>query len=189
MTYSAGSSPRLDGLGTIVEARDYSATETLRDGRSVEIRTLRPEDRASLLASVVRTSKESLYRRFFGFRRGFTDREIDLYLDVDFVSHVALVAVLKENGQPVIVGEARYVVVQPGQAEVAFAVDDPHQGHGIGTALMRHLVAMARQAGLKELIAEVLPENTVMLRVFETSGLGIRTRREPDAIHVVLQLS
>ena len=173
----------------MVEARNYSATEVLRDGRTIEIHALRPEDRASLLASVGRTSKQSLYRRFFGFRRGFTDREIDLYLNVDFVSHVALVAVLKENGQPVIVGEARYVGVQLGQAEVAFAVDDPHQGCGIGTALMRHLVAMARQAGLKELIAEVLPENTAMLRVFETSGLGIRSRRESDAIHVVLQLS
>ncbi|WP_315974883.1 GNAT family N-acetyltransferase [Microvirga yunnanensis] len=172
-----------------MEARDYSATETLRDGRSVEIRTLRPEDRASLLASVGRTSKQSLYRRFFSFRSGFTEQEVNLYLDVDFVSHVALVAVLKEHGQPKIVGEARYVVVRPGQAEVAFAVDDPHQGHGIGTALLRHLVALARQAGLKEFIADVLPENAVMLRVFETSGLGIRTRRESDAIHVVLQLS
>lgn len=173
----------------IVEACDYFATETLRDGRTVEIRALRPEDRASLLASVGRTSKQSLYRRFFSFRRGFTEQEVNLYLNVDFVSHVALVAVLKENGQQVIVGEARYVIVQPGKAEVAFAVDDPHQGNGIGRALMRHLIAMARQAGLKELIAVVLPDNTVMLRVFETSGLGISTRRESDAVHIVLQLS
>ncbi|WP_371680910.1 N-acetyltransferase family protein [Microvirga sp. KLBC 81] len=172
-----------------MEACDYSATETLRDGRTVEIRALRPEDRAGLLASVGRTSNQSLYRRFFGFRRDFTKQEVNLYLDIDFASHVALVAVLKENGQPVIVGEARYVVVQPGQAEVAFAVDDPHQGHGIGTALMRHLVAMARQVGLRELIAEVLPDNIAMLKVLETSGLGIRTRREPDTVHVVLQLS
>jgi hypothetical protein len=54
---------------------------------------------------------------------------------------------------------------------------------------MRHLVTMARQAGLEELIADVLPDNTAMLEVFETSGLGIRTQRKADAIHVVLQLS
>ena len=54
---------------------------------------------------------------------------------------------------------------------------------------MRHLVALARNAGLSELIADVLPENTAMLKVFETSGLGITTRRERDATHVVLQLS
>jgi ribosomal protein S18 acetylase RimI-like enzyme len=106
------------------------------------------------------------------------------------VGHVALVAVLQEDGRPVIVGGSRYIVVQPGQAEVAFAVDDAHQGQGIGTALMRHLGAIARNAGLKELIADVLPENTAMLKIFRASGLGIRTgQEEPDATHVVLQLS
>ena len=173
----------------MVQARDYAATETLRNGRTVEIRALRPEDRAGLLAAVSRTSEQSLYRRFFAFKRSFTDQEVDFYVNVDFVSHVALVAVLKEDGQPVIVGGARYIVGPPGQAEVAFAVDDAHQGKGIGAALLRHLVALARNAGLSTLIADVLPDNTAMLKVFGTSGLGITTRREPDATHVVLQLS
>jgi RimJ/RimL family protein N-acetyltransferase len=172
----------------MVQARDYSTTEALRDRRTVVVRALRPEDRAGLLAAVSRTSDQSLYRRFFAFKRGFTDQEVDFYVNVDFVSHVALVAVLEEDGRPVIVGGARYIVVRPGQAEVAFAVDDAHQGKGIGAALMRHLVALARQAGLKELTADVLPDNTAMLKVFETSGLGITTRRESDATHVVLQL-
>ena len=172
-----------------MQARNYSATETLRDGREVEIRALKPEDRAGLLAAVGRTSDQSLYRRFFGFKRGFTDHEVDFYVNVDFVGHVALVAVLQEDGRPVIIGGSRYIVVQPGRAEVAFAVDDAHQGKGIGTALMRHLGAIARNAGLKELVADVLPENTAMLKVLETSGFGIVTRREPDATHVVLQLS
>jgi RimJ/RimL family protein N-acetyltransferase len=172
-----------------LRARDYSATETLRDGRTVEIRALRPEDQAGLLAAVGRTSDQSLYRRFFGFKRAFTDQEIDSYVNVDFVGHVALVALLEEDGRPVIVGGSRYVVGQPGQAEVAFAVDDAHQGQGIGTALMRHLVALARDGGLRELVADVLPGNTAMLKVFETSGLRAATRREQDAIHVVLQLA
>jgi RimJ/RimL family protein N-acetyltransferase len=172
-----------------LQARDYTATETLRDGRKIEIRALRPADRAGLLAAVGRTSDQSLYRRFFGFKRGFTDQEVDFYVNVDFVGHVALVAVLQEDGRPVIVGGSRYIVVQPGQAEVAFAVDDAHHGQGIGTALMRHLGAIARQAGLKELVADVLPENTAMLKIFRASGLGIRTGWESDATHVVLQLS
>ena len=173
----------------MVQARDYSAPEILRDGREAEIRALRPEDRAGLLAAVDRTSDRSLYRRFFAFKRGFTDQEVDFYLKVDFVSHVALVATLEENGRPVIVGGARYIVGQPDQAEVAFAVDDAHQGRGIGAALMRHLALIARRAGLKELAADVLPDNTAMLKVFAASGLGLRTRREPDATHVVLRLS
>jgi GNAT superfamily N-acetyltransferase len=66
-----------------------------------------------------------------------------------------LVAVVEEGGKPMIVGGGRYVVVQPGKAEVAFAVVDQFQGQGIGATLMRHLAAIAREAGLQELIAEV----------------------------------
>ena len=58
-------------------------------------------------------------------------------------SHVALVAVLNEQERPAIVGGARYIVTAPGAAEVAFAVDDAHQGRGIGGLLMRHLVTIA----------------------------------------------
>jgi hypothetical protein len=72
-----------------LQPRDYLAAEALRDGRIVEIRALRPEDRAGMLDAVGRTSEQSLYRRFFGFKRGFTEREIDFYVKVDFVSHVA----------------------------------------------------------------------------------------------------
>jgi GNAT superfamily N-acetyltransferase len=79
-------------------------------------------------------------------------------------------------------------VVREGEAEVAFVVDDAHQGRGLGASLIRHLAALARQAGLKALSADVLPENAAMLKVFETSRLGIKTRREPDSIHVILQL-
>ena len=77
---------------------------------------------------------------------------------IDFRTHVALVAVVQEDGQPVIVGGGRYIVAKPGSAEVAFAIIDEYQGQGIGGALLRHLVALAREAGLKELIAEVLPK-------------------------------
>jgi GNAT superfamily N-acetyltransferase len=171
-----------------LQPKTYSKAEALRDGRVVEIRALRPEDRAGLLAAVGRTSEQSLYRRFFAFKRGFTEREIDFYVNVDFVSHVALVALLDEDGRTTIVGGARYIVVQPGQAELAFAVDDAHQGQGIGSALMRHLAILASQAGLKELVADVLPENGAMLKVLETSGFGTTVKREPDATHVVLRL-
>ena len=83
-----------------------------------------------LLAAVDRTSRQSLYRRFFSFKRGFTDQEIDFYVNVDFVSHVALAALLQEDGHAVIVGGARYIMVRQGSAEVAFVVDDAHQGQG-----------------------------------------------------------
>ena len=80
-------------------------------------------------------------------------------------------------------------MVQPGTAEVAFAVVDQYQGQGIGSALMRHVAAVARAARLDELIADVLPDNLPMLKVFENSGLPVRTKREPGVVQVVIELS
>jgi GNAT superfamily N-acetyltransferase len=164
------------------EVVKFSSVETLRDGRRVEIRALRREDRNGLEEAVSRASAESLRRRFFSVQ------ELEFFSNIDLVSHVALVVVADEGGGPVIVGGGRYIVLEPGRAEVAFALIDEYQGQGIGAALMRHLAAIARDAGLKELIAEVLPENTAMLKVFKKSGLQPTTRREADIMHVTLQL-
>jgi GNAT superfamily N-acetyltransferase len=172
-----------------VDARTYSAIEALRDGRRLEIRALTSDDRADLLAAVGRASAESLYRRFFSVRRGFTEQETAYFLNVDFVSHVALVAVVEEAGRPVIVGGGRYIVVQPGKAEMAFAVIDQYQGQRVGAALLRHLARIARSAGLLELVADVLAENAPMLKVFEKSGFPVTTTREADVLHVTLRLS
>jgi GNAT superfamily N-acetyltransferase len=121
-------------------------------------------------------------------KRFFTEKEIAFFLNVDFVDHVALVAVLTDAGRTTIVGGGRYVLVRPGAAEVAFAVVDEFQGQGVGAALMRHITAIARDAGLEELIAEVLPENSAMLKVFEKSGLRCRAQRESGTVHITLQL-
>lgn len=173
----------------MVTAKDYTAIERLRDGRTLEIRALRPADRAGMEEAVSRFSEESLYRRFFAPKRTFSEREIAFFLDVDFVDHVALVAVIGEGGRRIIAGGGRYIVLAPGRAEVAFAVDDEHQSLGIATHLMRHLVGLAREAGLTELLAEVLADNAPMLKVFDRCGLRATTRREAGVMHVALDLS
>ena len=173
----------------MIDAARYSAIETLRDGRRVEIRALRPQDRSDLVAAIGRSSVQSLYRRFFVVRRGFSEQETDYFVNVDFVDHVALVAVVDEDGRAAIVGGGRYVLVQPGKAEVAFAVIDDYQGQGVGSALMRHLAAISREAGLQELVAEVLPENMPMLKLFEKCGCRMDTRREAQVVHVTLGLN
>jgi GNAT superfamily N-acetyltransferase len=175
------------GAWLMIDAASYSATETLRDGRMVEIRAQRPQDREAMHEAIARLSSKSLYRRFFAVRREFSDKETDYFLDVDFVGHVALVAVADEAGKPTIVGGGRYVVVKPGQAEVAFAIIDAFQGLGVGSALMRHLAILGREAGLRELVAEVLSENVPMLNVFKRSGLAMETRREGSVVHVTLR--
>jgi hypothetical protein len=111
------------------EAASYAAIEVLRDGTRVDIRALRPDDRAAILAAVDHTSERSLYRRFFAARRSFSEREIAFFLNVDLISHVALVAVVRhDDGGEEIAGGGRYIVLQPGRAEAAFTVVDQFQG-------------------------------------------------------------
>jgi GNAT superfamily N-acetyltransferase len=172
----------------MLDAARYTASETLRDGRCIDIRALRPNDRADMLAAAARLSAQSSYRRFHGAKRFFSESEKTFYIDVDFVKHVALVAVLHNAAPADIVGGARYVVVQPGVAEVAFAVIDEFQGQGIGSLLMSHLTLVARDAGLKEFVAEVLPGNAEMLRVFSKSRLKFSTKRDAGSVSVRLQL-
>jgi len=172
----------------MADAADYSAQDQLRDGRPVNIRALRPDDRADMLAAIGRTSVQSLQRRFFVPKKGFSEREMAFFLDIDFESHVALVAQLDEDRRPAIVGGGRYIVTQPGQAEIAFIVVDAYQGQGIGTMLMRHLAVLARDAGLKELVAEVLPENAAMLKLFKKFGFRPASKGSHQVIHLTLQL-
>ncbi len=178
-----------DTTSVIMDLVNYSAIETLRDGRAVEIRAQRSQDREGMQAAIARSSSELLHRRFFAVRREFSEKETDYFLDIDFVNHVALVAVANDAGQPTIVGGGRYVVIQPGQAEVAFAIIDAYQGQGIGSALMRHLATLGRAAGLREFIAEVLSENVPMLNVFERSGLAMSAEREGAVMHVTLRFA
>jgi RimJ/RimL family protein N-acetyltransferase len=175
-------------IGTVLNASDFHAIEPLRDGQQIEIRALRPDDERDMLAAVDRTSMQSRQRRFFVVKRGFSQREIDFFMKIDFRNHVALVALADEDGRPSIVGGGRYVVVEPGKAEVAFVVVDGYQGQGLGPHLLRHLAAIAREAGLKQLIADVLPENTAMLKVFSKFGFCPGPKREPQIIHLVKEL-
>ena len=172
-----------------MEVAKYRAVETLRDGRRFSVRALKPDDRAGLLSAVSQSSAQSLYRRFFSPKRSFTEDEIAYFMDVDFVGHVALVAELEEDGRGVIIGGGRYILVEPNKGEVAFVVVDRYQGQGVGTALLCHLATIARLRGLEELTAEVLADNTSMLKVFERSGLTMITTRDAGVIHVALRFS
>jgi RimJ/RimL family protein N-acetyltransferase len=133
-------------------------------------------------------SSQSLYRRLFSPKQRFTEEEIAYFLNANFSNHVALIATLEEGGRIVIAAGARFIITEPETAEVAFLVVDRYQGYGIGLALMRHLVILARNAGLKELFAEVLADNVFMLKLFQKSGLGFSARHEGGIVHVRLGL-
>jgi RimJ/RimL family protein N-acetyltransferase len=171
------------------QAQNFAVSELLRDGRHVTIRALRPEDEAGLSDAVEGLSAASLHRRFFAVKRHFSEGEKAFFLHVDFVKHVALVAEIADGPAARIIGGARYIVTAPGSAEVAFAIVDECQGQGLGTLLMRHLASLARDGGLKTLVAEVLAENSAMLKVFQKSGFELQTKRDAGVVHVQMKIS
>jgi ribosomal protein S18 acetylase RimI-like enzyme len=171
------------------EATNYTARELLSDGSAIEIRALRQEDEADMLAAIGQTSAQSLQRRFFVMKRHFSDKERAFFMDIDFKDHVAIVALADEADRKAIVGGGRYIVFEPGRAEMAFVVIDAWQGRGVGSILMRHLIKIASDAGLKELTAEVLPENAAMLKVFGKFGFMRAPRRDPQTLHLVRKLA
>ena len=171
------------------EATDYTARELLRDGSPIEIRALRHEDEADMLAAIEQTSVESLQRRFFVIKRRFSEKERAYFMDIDFKNHVAIVALADETDRKVIVGGGRYIVFEPGRAEMAFVVIDAWQGRGVGSVLMRHLIKIANDAGLKELTAEVLPENKAMMKVFGKFGFSPAPSQDPQTRHLVLKFA
>jgi RimJ/RimL family protein N-acetyltransferase len=175
------------------DVANYSTTENLRDGRSVTIRAIRPDDKGSLIDALNKVSSQSLYLRLFSGKRKFSDEEMNQIAKVDFVNVVALVAVVPEGGADKIVGGGRYVRIGKsgvGQsAEVAFLIDDTHQGLGMGSRLFKHLVAIARESGITRFEAEVLPSNAAMLGLFTRSGLPVERPMTGGSVHVTVQLA
>lgn len=171
------------------DASTYAAIESGRDGRRIDIRALRSEDRDELIAAFERVSSTTAYRRFFSVRHHFSPADIAFFTEVDFATHVALAALVDEGGKPAIVGAGRYVINGPNCAEVAFTVVDAYQGQRIGTALLTHIITIARRAGLAILTADVLAENAAMLHLFERCGESINFRRDGQIVHVGMELA
>src|SRR5207237_9874865 len=116
----------------------------------------------------------SVYFRFFGAKRRLTDDELDRFTRLDFVERAALVATLRERGEECIIGVGRYATV-PGatrSADTAFAVADEHQGRGIGTVLLEHLLRIARLKDITEFQGAVLGWQHSMLEGVDGIGLA-----------------
>jgi acetate---CoA ligase (ADP-forming) len=169
----------------ITDVAHYNVEEILRDGGSIHIRALRPNDRDRLLQHFKGLSQDSIYHRFFGIKRTMTDEELVRLTNLDFVTHVGLVATLRDPDGERFIGVARYIRVDdPTHAEVSFAVLDEHQGRGIGSVLLDHLSRIARSSGIVELEADVLGDNNRMLEVFAQSGFKVRRSNSSGVIHV-----
>jgi acetyl coenzyme A synthetase (ADP forming)-like protein len=180
MNYTSESHPELD-------PRHYAVNEILRDGTSIHIRAIRPDDKVRLFEHFTGLSPQSRYQRFFGTKRALTREELKALTELDFQTHVALVATLFDGVEEKIIGVGRYIVdKEPTRAEVAFAVLDEYQGRGIGTLLLDHLSRIARASGITEFEANVLAGNRGMLDVLGQSGFAVKRSVESGVVHVSL---
>jgi len=176
----------------MMDARNYSAQETLKNGLQVTIRAIRPEDRDALLAAIKELEERTVYLRFFGPKNEFSQRELTEATDVDFVRTVALVTCLQDSAGEKIIGAGRYIAFgsadPPDRAEVAFTVEEDYHGLGIAGKMLRHLAVIAKQKGVAQFHAEVLPQNKGMLAVFTRSGFPVKQEFEEGLAHVILSL-
>jgi ribosomal protein S18 acetylase RimI-like enzyme len=145
---------------------------TLRDGTTIAVRALVPEDRELIGAAFERLSPRSRFLRFFSPLPRLTTGMLDSLMDVDHVRHVALVAVREEA----CIGVVRYVVDgrDATLADFAITVIDEHQGRGLGRALTAAIARVAFARGVRRLTLEVHPENRVMQRLARSLGAQLK---------------
>jgi GNAT superfamily N-acetyltransferase len=179
------------GKGTMRtdDIKNFNVTESLRDQRTVTIRAVRPDDKGLVIDGINKVGAESLYRRFLTTKREITDHGLKQVTEVDFVNVVALIALLKKDGNDQIVGGGRYIRTTAQRAEVAFLIGDAFQGLGIASRIFKHLAAVARDSGITQFEAEVLPSNEAMLEVFARSGIPLTRTATRDSVHVLMELS
>jgi RimJ/RimL family protein N-acetyltransferase len=166
----------------------FPLTERLRDGRSVTVRSLRPGDRDKVANAVRHLDRDSIYKRLFSYRTELTEAGLDRIMRVDTERDAMLLVTLGGVGDEVLIGSGRFIGAADATAEVAFVVEKDFQGQGLAGKLLKCLAAIARERGLTALTAEVLAENSAMLKVFAKSGLPMRTRREGGVVHVTMAL-
>ncbi|MFN7955197.1 MAG: GNAT family N-acetyltransferase [bacterium] len=177
------------------DLHSYAVRDVLKDGGSVLVRAIRPDDKPGLVDLFQRLSPRSIYFRFMGTKKRLTEEELVRFTELDFIDHVGLAVTLRDVEREHIIGVGRYIAIagaiDDGQrrADVAFAVDDSHQGRGIGTLLLEHLARLARANGVVLFEADVLGENNQMLDVFAHSGFRASRSFEGGVFHVSFPVS
>jgi GNAT superfamily N-acetyltransferase len=154
-------------------------TVTLKDGRLVRIRPLRPDDGPGLVAGFDRLSELSRYRRFLTGKTHLTQSELRYLTSVDGVDHAAFVAIDPErpsddgNPEGLGIGVARYIrsATDPDTAEAAIAVIDEYQDLGVGKALLTALGRRAAANGVVRFTGDSLADNEDVTHLLQSFGI------------------
>jgi acyl-CoA synthetase (NDP forming)/RimJ/RimL family protein N-acetyltransferase len=164
----------------------WEADVIAADGGTVHLRPICPEDADGLVGLMERSSDQTRYYRFFGPMKKLSDRDLFRFTHVDHVDRVAFVLML--GGE--LIGVGRYDrLPHTDEAEVAFLIEDAHQGRGLGSVLLEHLAAAARERGIARFVAEVLAQNARMVRVFLDAGYEPRREYEDGVIHLTFPIA
>lgn len=157
----------------------------LRDGRTVEVRSIDPTDATALVSFHEALSTESTRLRFFAPPPRLGAKEVERFTVVDHDRREALVAL---HGAE-IVAVARYERLPDATvAEVAFVVAETWRSCGLASQLLRRLADLAAARGVQRLIAETLPENRPMATVFQRSGFPEHHSYDQGVLHFEMDL-
>jgi acetyltransferase len=162
----------------------YIRRYTLKDGTSVTIRPIRPEDEPLMVRFHQTLSDQSVYLRYFQalkLSQRTAHERLTRICFIDYDREMALVAERKvpESGEREILGAARLTKIHGREkAEFALLISDPYQRQGLGGEFLRRLIQIARDEQLKQIRADILPDNIPMQRICRK--LGFRLRREMD---------
>lgn len=158
----------------------WEADVLLSDGGTAHLRPITPDDADRLVAFYARVSPESKYLRFFAPYPVLSDKDVHRFTHVDHADRVALILLVGEE----MIAVGRYDRINDTDAEVAFLVEDSVQGRGVGPILLEHLAEAARERGLSRFVAEILPQNRRMARVFADAGYRVSREFEDGMIMV-----
>ncbi|WP_269936786.1 bifunctional acetate--CoA ligase family protein/GNAT family N-acetyltransferase [Arthrobacter sp. HY1533] len=163
----------------------WEADVVLRDGATGHLRPMTAADADAVQAFHMAQSQNSIYMRFFTYKSKLTAKELRRFTELDYRDRVAFV--ITRGGK--IMGIGRYDRLDdPAEAEVAFNVSDLHQGQGLGSILLEHLAAAARENGIDKFSAEVLPENRKMIQVFSEAGYEVHRHFDDGVISLYFDI-
>jgi GNAT superfamily N-acetyltransferase len=156
---------------------------TLRDGTTVTLRAIRPDDGPRLQALFYRLSPESVYLRFLQSRKSVTDQEATVLATVDYQRRMAMVATIQDahSSDELVIGVARYAALEAPRsdvAEAAIVVEDAYQRKGLGKLLADRLAEYARAHGIQTFLAEVSLDNMRMIEFIRRTGLPVKSKLE-----------
>jgi acetyltransferase len=164
---------------------EYVTQRKLKDGTSVILRPIKPEDEPMWHDLVRSCSTETIWFRFQYLFKQTTHEMATRYCFIDYDRELGIVAELEEDGQRKLVGVGRMVAdVDRETAEYAVIVADRWQGRGLGGLLTDYCLEVAKTWSVKRLVAETTMDNTRALATFRNRGFEIDAQQEEDVVLV-----